>query len=384
MTKKMKNSVLVVLLVLCIRGNSQTRFAGRIESKNGRQSIENVNVIVQHTGYATTTNKEGRFELSIDQTNNPIPILVSCIGYESQLIYIAPNLDLTIYLKESTIPLDEIKVISKIHLLKKALANYEDNYCSTCQYDFFLKQVSVFDNEITKYTEFLGLLSKIKNKSYRMKTYKISKSINSVFLLNKIDDSKFVLKNFFDQLDVFYVLNLLIDNSDLFETEIDYNSFDKTTIYKLSFIQKSIPNKIIMMIESENYAVVSIDLIAARGVGIDKELKVNEQYTKRAVASSGSVHFRKHDDKWILNDLEGVLEIAYQSKNDGLINNRNSFRLYTTKFYDKLINKTSGSFDLSKDILDQNKNVESADIIENVISKTEKEKLFFDKNKSTN
>jgi hypothetical protein len=383
----MKNCVLLLLLLVSIRDYSQTRLLGRIQNQDGGQLIENVNVIVQNTGYATTTNKEGRFELNIDQTINPIFILVSCIGYESQLISKNPNidnLDLTIYLRESAIPLGEIKVISKTSLLKKALANYEKNYYTACQYDIFLKQVSLFDSEITRYAELLGLLSKIKNKDNKITPYKVSKAINSVFSFNKMNDNKFALKNFFDQLDVFNVLNLLINNSDLFETEIDYNSLDKSTIYKVSFTQKNIPNTIVLMIESGTYAVVSIDLIASRGIGIDKEIKVNEQYTKRAVASSGSIHFRKYNDKWILNDMEGFLGIEYRSKNNHLIQNINSFRLYTTKFYDKLMNETSGSLDLVKDIFEQNEVVKNTDVIENVISKTEKEKLFFDKYKCSN
>jgi hypothetical protein len=336
--------------------------------------------------YATSTNSDGNFEFNIQNKINRIEIIISSVGYDSKLVMVdeVKPTPLNITLKNKVILLEEVVITPVKSILNKVLQNYEQNYFLNSQYEVYFKQISSFDGEIKRYSDGNGLLSCNIEEEVLLKPIKINRAIDKNYLLSNLNENLINLKMAFSQLNVKNIISILSKNENLFEIETRYTTYNGLNIYKLIFTQnitKDKKNIITLLIENKNFAIINFAIKGDRGSGVDKISKVNADYSRIATNSNGFINFRQFNDKWIIDDLEIGVEVEYIKKDFVSIHSSNVFKLYTTKFL-KTISTSENNFDLSKDIFSQKNNLQNLNTkeIENIIPKTEKETIFFNKN----
>ncbi|WP_152981778.1 carboxypeptidase-like regulatory domain-containing protein, partial [Hymenobacter sp. AT01-02] len=83
--------------------------SGRVADKAG-QPLPGVTVLVKGTTTGTTTDSEGRFQLTVANPAQAV-LVVSFIGYQTQELRVAEQSSLELVLKESATGLDEVVVI---------------------------------------------------------------------------------------------------------------------------------------------------------------------------------------------------------------------------------------------------------------------------------
>ena len=382
------NKLLILLALLNVgQINSQTKLIGVVKNNSTNLPIENANITSNNQLFATSTNSDGNFELTIDNKIKNTEIIVSCIGYDSKTIIIddVKSFPLIVNLIEKSILLEEVFVVSVKNILNNALEKYNQNYLLNSQYEIYFKQVSAFDGKIKRYAEGNGFLINKLNEDINIKPIKISKAIDNNYQLNLLSDNLITLKMAFLQLNVKNMLMILSKNESLFEIETKYTTYNNLKVYKLIFTQNITSNKknvITLLIEDKNFAVINLDISGDRGNGIDKINKLNDEYSRIPYSSNGFINFRQYNDKWIIDDLEIGLDVEYNKSDTVKIQNNNILKLYTTKLIDDKI-KNSNNFDLTKDLFGQKNNLVNVnnEEIENRIPKTEDEIQFMNINK---
>lgn len=382
------NKLLILLALLNVgQINSQTKLIGVVKNNSTNLPIENANITSNNQLFATSTNSDGNFELTIDNKIKNTEIIVSCIGYDSKTIIIddVKSFPLIVNLIEKSILLEEVFVVSVKNILNNALEKYNQNYLLNSQYEIYFKQVSAFDGKIKRYAEGNGFLISKLNEDINIKPIKISKAIDNNYQLNLLSDNLITLKMAFLQLNVKNMLMILSKNESLFEIETKYTTYNNLKVYKLIFTQNITSNKknvITLLIEDKNFAVINLDISGDRGNGIDKINKLNDEYSRIPYSSNGFINFRQYNDKWIIDDLEIGLDVEYNKSDTVKIQNNNILKLYTTKLIDDKI-KNSNNFDLTKDLFGQKNNLVNVnnEEIENRIPKTEDEIQFMNINK---
>ena len=382
------NKLLILLALLNVgQINSQTKLIGVVKNNSTNLPIENANITSNNQLFATSTNSDGNFELTIDNKIKNTEIIVSCIGYDSKTIIIddVKSFPLIVNLIEKSILLEEVFVVSVKNILNNALEKYNQNYLLNSQYEIYFKQVSAFDGKIKRYAEGNGFLINKLNEDINIKPIKISKAIDNNYQLNLLSDNLITLKMAFLQLNVKNMLMILSKNESLFEIETKYTTYNNLKVYKLIFTQNITSNKknvITLLIEDKNFAVINLDISGDRGNGIDKINKLNDEYSRIPYSSNGFINFRQYNDKWIIDDLEIGLDVEYNKSDTVKIQNNNILKLYTTKLIDDKI-KNSNNFDLTKDLFGQKNNLTNLnkEEIENRIPKTQDEIQFININK---
>ena len=103
---------------------AQYRITGSIADERTGESLLFANIIIQNTTKGTVTDLEGKFILDIDD-NNEVTLVVSSIGYLSQLVKAGPsNKVLDIKLREDATNLEEVVVTGLASSVKRSnLAN---------------------------------------------------------------------------------------------------------------------------------------------------------------------------------------------------------------------------------------------------------------------
>ncbi|MGB1241145.1 MAG: serine hydrolase [Chitinophagales bacterium] len=109
---------------------------GSILDKSGSNPIPFANILVEGTQIGTTSNEEGRFELSISKLKDEFTLVISVIGYKTTQVSpskIKDNATLLIHLEKSVIELEEVVVtyVSALQILDNFHKNHPINYPQT-------------------------------------------------------------------------------------------------------------------------------------------------------------------------------------------------------------------------------------------------------------
>src|SRR5260221_3550177 len=84
---------------------------GRVTSKEETQGIPGVNVVVQGTTLGTTTDVDGRFQLTLKTEDAGKTLSFSFIGYKTQLIPIGDQTNIDVVLESEAASLQEVVVV---------------------------------------------------------------------------------------------------------------------------------------------------------------------------------------------------------------------------------------------------------------------------------
>jgi CarboxypepD_reg-like domain len=106
----------VLVFILTIQfGYSQINVKGKVIDQSGMKPIAYANIGIVNTGVGTISNEDGSFSLQVPDGNLKDTLRFSAIGFGKRNISIQSfaNQDITIYLKEQIIQLNEIIVSSK-------------------------------------------------------------------------------------------------------------------------------------------------------------------------------------------------------------------------------------------------------------------------------
>jgi len=103
---------------------AQYKITGSISDERTGESLMFANIIIQNTAKGTVTDLDGKFTLDVDN-NNEVTLVVSSIGYLSQLIKASPsNNVLSIKLREDATNLEEVVITGLASSVKRSnLAN---------------------------------------------------------------------------------------------------------------------------------------------------------------------------------------------------------------------------------------------------------------------
>lgn len=91
------------------QNGSMIEVKGKVIDSTG-ESLIGASVVVQDdNAIGTVTNMDGYFTLTVEKGSN---LLVSYIGYDSQVIQAAANKELVVTLKENAVTLDQVVIVS--------------------------------------------------------------------------------------------------------------------------------------------------------------------------------------------------------------------------------------------------------------------------------
>lgn len=112
------------LLFAITNMQAQYKITGSISDERTGESLMFANIIIQNTAKGTVTDLDGKFTLDVDN-NNEVTLVVSSIGYLSQLIKASPsNNVLSIKLREDATNLEEVVITGLASSVKRSnLAN---------------------------------------------------------------------------------------------------------------------------------------------------------------------------------------------------------------------------------------------------------------------
>ena len=104
-------------------GNSQTIITSTLIDSLGNKPIMFANIGIPNRGLGTVSDENGNFQLNIPDSLLKFPIKISCIGYNTKLLYANNFTSERIYLSPSTFSLNEIIVSEKQQPKRKTLGN---------------------------------------------------------------------------------------------------------------------------------------------------------------------------------------------------------------------------------------------------------------------
>ncbi|MEO8886381.1 MAG: carboxypeptidase-like regulatory domain-containing protein [Mucilaginibacter sp.] len=118
-----------LFLAVCVQAQVIT---GRVVDADSGKPIPNASVYLNGTSKGTTSNGEGKFSLSTAEKN--IPLIVSCVGYQSQTIDNYSNGNLNVALKVKPLVLQEVVIggMSREEQLKIFLTQFIGSTNKNC------------------------------------------------------------------------------------------------------------------------------------------------------------------------------------------------------------------------------------------------------------
>lgn len=100
--------VFFLFLMLFVKAAHGQIITGHVYRDNSKVVIASASVYYNGTMYGTITDEQGKFELAAKQ--QPVPIIVSCVGYYSSKVTYRPGQELIVYLKPKPEPLQAVTI----------------------------------------------------------------------------------------------------------------------------------------------------------------------------------------------------------------------------------------------------------------------------------
>lgn len=106
--------VSLVFLLTIQFGHSQISIKGKVLDQSTKRPITYANIGIVNTSFGTISNEDGSFSLEIPNEKSQDTLRLSAIGFGKRNISVQSfiNHDLTIYMKEQVIQLNEVTVVS--------------------------------------------------------------------------------------------------------------------------------------------------------------------------------------------------------------------------------------------------------------------------------
>lgn len=165
MSSKIKGLLVLLILVVGIHQNygqeGNIDLEAIVLDEETKESLPYTNVMIEETSIGTTTNEEGKFELTVTKKYAKSNVVFSFIGFDIVKRKLQDfKVGDTIYLKPSSTSLETISIVVKNkyrELIKAAINNFSNNYPQEpTLMDVYYKELTKIDNQYTKFTDVAG------------------------------------------------------------------------------------------------------------------------------------------------------------------------------------------------------------------------------------
>jgi len=107
----MKNLLIFSMLFLAFQFNAQAVIEGNVyDDKSGLPIIGATILYLDNVSIGTSSDADGKFSISLEDTYQSVEMLISCIGYEEKLVMLNPEVFNKISLAETSYQLSELTI----------------------------------------------------------------------------------------------------------------------------------------------------------------------------------------------------------------------------------------------------------------------------------
>ncbi len=283
---------------------------------NEGQYLPYASIQIKHKGMATITNQQGFFQLKIPFQLNSDTLIISYVGYQTQLIPISSINEKVqiIKLKEETINIPAV-IVQKIdawEVVKKMLNKIPSNYQQkNIMYTAFYRETARDENEYISIVEALVDIAKAPYNSYFINDQA------RIFKGRKIQTAKKINYITF-KLEGGIYNNIRID---IIKEQPNFLYENAHTIYKFSYVKSiSYNEREMYVINFEPYKDITDDLTYQGTLYIDKQtfalVGAEFSLSKNGIAYARSMLVKRTPKKTTIKPVEARYIVFYRNYNN--------------------------------------------------------------------
>ena len=309
--------------------------SGLILDREFNDPIPYASVSILNKAFGTITNTEGRFELKIPPKYQHERIVVSCLGYQRELLdsTLMPSENLLITLNPINIRLREIKVraIKPMWVMEQMIKHIPSNYPNESRLmTAFYREVLTQDDAYINVSEaVLQVLKAPYNMPFREDRIRFLKGRKSadVEAFQWVDFKMQGGPYYTNQLDVVKTMDSFLDETYWADYKyeagnmVDYLGRPTYVIYFSPIGKKDfLTYEGKLFIDQENFALVHAEFSLSKyGIRIARETLIRKKpkgFFVRALSLDYRVSYRKTGELWYLNSAQSSASFRVRSRED--------------------------------------------------------------------
>lgn len=348
---------------------AQVEINMQLLNKNTQEPIAFASVLVLDVYEGTMTDTSGFFKLKADHLNRKI--LVQCLGFLSDTFTVESLISKSkIFLEPSNFELKTIVVYPKnaYEILQKAVARIPENYyAESIAQNVYYKQVIVANNQILSLQEAnFDALAKFKNNNTNLVSIKKARAFIDVDTLKSLGKmvasqlDQFDTTNIRENAKQFFAMNFMLNdeigenNNSLFSEKsyknykYNYNGLvqkDSLFAYHITFDQLDNIKKSLLKghfyIDTASLAIFDADVyLSPKGIQYQKVIPKSFRflaklfgYTIYVKGFSYYIHYKKIDDKWVLDIANSKLAAKVSKRNGPTFDGYLDMQFMVNNFY---------------------------------------------------
>ncbi|MBK3519828.1 carboxypeptidase-like regulatory domain-containing protein [Carboxylicivirga marina] len=306
------------------------RLTGTVFDQNDSTKLPLVNVSITNKPLGSITNSQGQYEFKLPKTYKGEQLAFSFLGYHTAFCPVPGNDSIiNIALQATSIKLNEIEITYKepYEIINNLQLHHENNYHNKqAVLEGFFRESIKQDGDYVQVSEAIIQIIKPSYSSpshlERVKFIKGRKKND----LQSMDFVDFKLEGGpfqFSRVDIARYKDFFSIDNNLYKYSYDgIDVLDEEIVYKVKFRPRNDDGNLLynglLYIHSESFALVrsefNLTKKALRSSGKSLIRKASRKIKVKPIQASYYIDYRKLNDKWILNRIEGEIVIRINDK----------------------------------------------------------------------